>query len=95
MEEERAVYIQVRFKRNKDGYKYSDALYFTEEEYDNLSNQEIKDLEDAKFEAWKFAVQNPPAPVPMTTQEKQDRILELALIIAAFETEKLELENSL
>lgn len=44
--------IQINFTWEQDGIKYSDALYFTPEEYAKLSPADIEKMEKERFDNW-------------------------------------------
>lgn len=44
--------VQVRFSWEISGYKYNDALYFTPEEYEQLTPQRLDELKYQRIQAW-------------------------------------------
>lgn len=65
METEEIVKVQVQFTLTEGAISFTDCLYFTQEEYVNISPDTLEDMKRERFENWKKAVQNPlPAPTP-------------------------------
>ena len=85
--QEESVYIQVRFTFKQAGYEYHDALYFTEAEYKSISQKEIDDMKQARFDAWLQVVQNPPLAAVPTLEELEAHKLELEKQLAEVITE--------
>jgi hypothetical protein len=52
------IRIQVKFTETdpKTGLEYTDALYFTEDEYATISRKEIDTLKKERFDKWTDAV---------------------------------------
>jgi predicted amino acid-binding ACT domain protein len=44
--------IQINFTKTSNNYSFSDALYFTQEEYEALTEVEIKDMMQKRFDNW-------------------------------------------
>ena len=53
------ILIQVRFTENAAKGTYSDALYFTQEEYATKSEADIQALKDARVAAFEAIVKAP------------------------------------
>lgn len=52
--------IQIIFERGTDPYLYRDALYFTQEQFDALTEEEIESIKDERYNRWYDLVTNPP-----------------------------------
>ena len=52
--------IQIIFERGTDPYLYRDALYFTQEQFDALTEEEIEAMKDQRYNSWYDLVTNPP-----------------------------------
>jgi hypothetical protein len=66
------VQIQILFtKETVDGISFTDALYFSPEEYATLSEEQIEALKQERFDKWIYSVNNPPAPNPLEENQSQ------------------------
>ena len=52
--------IKIDFERGSDPYIFKDALYFTVEQFDALTPEEIEDMKDARYNNWYNMIMNPP-----------------------------------
>ena len=52
--------IKIDFERGTNPYLYKDALYFTEEQFDALTPEEIEAMKDERYNNWYDMVTNPP-----------------------------------
>jgi len=59
--------IQVNFSREHNGITYSDSLYYSPDEYGELTQDAITAAEDERFNNWVAAITNPP-PVQLLPQ---------------------------
>jgi uncharacterized protein YaiL (DUF2058 family) len=55
-----ATQVQVRFTVTDGDHTYTDALYFTPEEYASKTPEEIEAMKVQRFENWKAVVTAPP-----------------------------------
>lgn len=70
--------IQVRFTVTDQGQTFTDALYFTSEEYAALTERELAEMQRARFDAWLALVQAPPLPpVELSPEEIRGQIEQL------------------
>ena len=69
------IKVQVIFTSNTKHGEYRDALYFTEEEYSALTQEQIDAMKQARADAWVDFRDNPPA-VPEPTKEELEALLE-------------------
>jgi hypothetical protein len=44
--------VQVIFEKTGDKGSYRDALWFSEEDYDKLTPNEISDMQDERYNNW-------------------------------------------
>ena len=61
--------IQVRIKVQTDVGEFNDALYFSKEEYEALTQSEIEIMKQARVDAWVNSVKNPPVYIEPTLEE--------------------------
>lgn len=89
------VRIQVLFSKfhEEKRIEFTDALYFTEEEYANLKPSELEDLKDTRFNSWKNMVDNPPEPVEPTKEQLQEEADMLQRQLDEIKAEIAEKEN--
>lgn len=52
--------IKIDFERGTDPYIYKDALWFTQEHFDSLTQEQIEDMKDQRYNTWYDMVVNPP-----------------------------------
>ena len=52
--------IKIDFERGADPYLYRDALYFTLEQFDALTQEQIEEMKDERYNNWYNYVTNPP-----------------------------------
>lgn len=67
------IKIQVLFTITQDGNTLTDALYFTQEQFDALTSEELDQMKQDRFDRWVaniIAASNSPAPEP-TEEELQ------------------------
>ena len=64
-------YIQVRIKKQTEVGEFNDAIYFTQSEYDALSQPEIEAMKTARKDAWVDRVKNPPVYVEPSKEALQ------------------------
>lgn len=55
--------ISIDFERGTDPYLYKDALHFTEEQFDAITQEEIEAMKDERFNNWYTQVTAPPVEV--------------------------------
>jgi len=60
--------IKIDFERGTDPYLYRDALYFTLEQFDALTQEQIEEMKDERYNKWYEYVTNPP-PVAETIRD--------------------------
>ena len=85
--------IKIWFKVDTEKGAFQDALYFTEDEFNNLKNGEVETQAQARADAWVAFLNNPPIPVELTKEEMQLEANNIAQQILDLEAKKLELED--
>ena len=75
------ISVQIKYRMEQDGKSYQDALYFTTDEYQNLTQANIDAEKQKRFDNWIFVINNP---VPFVEP-----------IIEELEAMKVELERQL
>lgn len=63
------TYVQDKFTINQQGYSYTDALYFSKEEYDQLSVSDIEAMEQSRFDNWLTYIRPSPQSDPISVPE--------------------------
>lgn len=93
---EQKTFIQVRFKNTTDkGVEFNDALYFPIEDWEKKTQEEIDTLKEERFNNWKQAVENPPAPVEPTKEQLEAEKLQIEEYITNLEAKKGEILASI
>lgn len=54
------IFIQIRFTIEQDGLVLKDALIMPQSDFNTLTEQQITDMKQARFDAWKLSIQTPP-----------------------------------
>lgn len=86
------INIQVKFKMEENGLKFQDTLNLTQGEYEALSKEEIEEMKQARFDAWKNHVVQQSRREP-TTQEITEQIESLRQQLDDLETQRRQIEN--
>lgn len=83
------VRIQVMIRKKTQHGQFSDAMYFSKEEYDALTNQEVRALAEARKDAWVQAVKDASKAVRVAERkaDKQARRNQIAADLAALEAD--------
>jgi hypothetical protein len=70
------ILIQIPFKKKtEDGLEYNDALYFSQEEYAALTEGQIEEMKQTRFNNWLSIIQNPIiTPEPTEEQVIEERV---------------------
>ncbi len=63
------VFIQLRIKENTEFGEFNDAIYFTEEEYNNVKPETLDAMVKTRVDNWVNIIKNPPPPVEPTIDE--------------------------
>lgn len=80
-----SVFIQHRFTIEKDGLVLSDAIVLPQTEYQTLTNQQIIDLKNQRFENYKQAIENP---VQEPEPTKEEKVASIDQQLASLEEQK-------
>jgi len=82
------VKVQVRYTITENGANFTDALYYTLEQYDNLTNTKKEAEKQTRFTAWKQAIAVQPIKktkeqqlIEIQSEKKQlqDRLIDIAI----------------
>lgn len=77
------VLIQIPFKKKTEsGLEYNDALYFSQEEYAALTQEQIEEMKQTRFNNWLSVIQNPviqPEPTEAQIIEERVKVVKEAL----------------
>lgn len=57
------VFVQIRFTVQTEYGEYSDALYYSLNDYDLTSQEDIENAKQARVDAWVSYILNPPQEV--------------------------------
>jgi len=83
------VRIQVLIRKDTPHGSFSDALYFTRAEFDALSNQAVRDMANARKDAWVQAVKDASRAV-LVAERRVDKVArreQMAADLAALDAE--------
>lgn len=81
------VRVQVQFtKTTPEGIHFTDALYYSLDEYAKLSTDEIEAAKQARFDAWQEVIKNP------TPIDVKDQLASITDQIDSLTQQKQELE---
>lgn len=70
------ISIKVEFTREVNGNKFTDALYFTPEDYEDITDKELETLKQERVDNFKAFIENPPQP-PEPTKEELEQSKEI------------------
>lgn len=48
--------IKIEFERTHNGFDFKDAIVLTQEEFDRLTEQQIEDIKEERFQNWINAI---------------------------------------
>lgn len=80
------IFVQVRFSVETKFGTYQDALYFTPDEFDTTTTDEIIAMKKERADKYVETIENAPPPKELTKEEILKTINEL-------EAQKVEIEN--
>lgn len=83
------IFIQRRFRIERDGKSYDDAITLAEEEYKALTEETIEEEKEKRFAEWKQRVDNPPT----QTLSDEELLDVLNQELQEVESRKFELEE--
>ena len=61
-------FIRIDFEKGEGYYIYRDCLTLTQEQFHSLSEQDIEDMKEQRYQNWLYNINNPP---PVTEEELQ------------------------
>ena len=70
-------YIQIRIRENTEVGQFSDALYFTEDEFNNLDPKDLELMVQERVNNWITAINTPSIPIEVTKEQLQEQAIEL------------------
>lgn len=73
------ILVTVRFTEDVDFGKgdkrqYSDSIFYTQDEYEKIKQEDIDAEKNRRVDNWKYAVQNPPAYMEPTKAELEEEL---------------------
>lgn len=63
-----SIWIQVRFTLTQNGQTLNDALFYSQDQYNALTPQQLQADKQARFDSWQKAINTPP---PVETPDQQ------------------------
>lgn len=84
--------VEVRFTISEGDFTYSDALYFSPEEYAQLSGAMLQSLQRARFDSWKSSILTARAVEP-TKADMQGRLDAIAAEKETLEAQEVSLRS--
>jgi hypothetical protein len=93
------IFVQVRFKdtvtvKGMD-LEYSDAIYYTQEQYSKLDLDAHEAIKKERIDNWKNAIENPPAAVEPTKEQLEAEQVSIDEQVAALQARKTELTDKI
>jgi len=88
--------VKINFTKSNETYSFSDALHFTQEEYATLTEQDIENLKQQRFDNWYAIITYVPTEEELAAQaalEEQQRLEQEALEAAQAEADRLAQEQ--
>lgn len=75
------IFIQIRIKEQTEIGEFNDSLYYTQEEFNNLSEMELQNAIKIRVDKWVAFVKEQPKIIPVepTKEELEVRKLELEM----------------
>ena len=89
------VKIQLSFSEETKHGHYSDALYFTEEEWAKVDPKELDTIKQARVAKWVDYLDNPPVPAEPTKEELQAMLVEFEAQTVELERKKIETQEKI
>lgn len=84
--------IRIKFTIERDGYSYADALYFSPQEYNSLTPEQIEAMKEERFQNWLTAINTPPVEQEQTSEDLQRSVEQIDEQIAQLTQQKEELQ---
>lgn len=89
------TFIQVRFNEDTKYGNYSDALYFTQDQYALLTPEDINALAQARVDAWADFMSQPVLAHAETLEELKEISLNVEEQISSFQIQLQELRQKI
>jgi hypothetical protein len=90
--------IKIDFERGESPNIYKDALYFTVEQFDALTPEEIEVMKDARYNNWRSILENPPTSTEVITPTNliviMDETYELLTTVPSSGDKLIEVNNN-
>lgn len=61
--------IKIDFEKEYNGLKYKDSLTLTEEQHSSMSEQDIENLKQERFDNWVAIITAPPEDIPSPEED--------------------------
>lgn len=55
-------FIKIDFEKGEGIFVYRDCLNLTQEQFDSLTEQDIEDMKEQRYQNWLYFINNPPVP---------------------------------
>jgi hypothetical protein len=81
------VNVQVVFTEYTNVGTYTDAIYFTQDAFAKLKQEDLDTIKKARVDAWVERIKNPPPPVEPTAEELDKQAVALQSTITALQSE--------
>jgi hypothetical protein len=89
------IRVQVCFSQDVEvkgmPISYSDAFYFTQEEYASLSESTLQEMKDDRIANWKNAIENTSAPIEPTEEQLEAEKVAISEQIAQLQSRQSEI----
>lgn len=89
-------HVKINFTKSNEKYSFSDALHFSQEEYYALTEEEIENMKQQRFDKWYSIITYVPTEEELAEQaalEEQRRLEQEALDAAQAEADRLAREQ--
>lgn len=53
------TFVKIDFEKGEGYYIYRDSITLTQEQFDSLTEQEIEDLKEQRYQAWLTLINTP------------------------------------
>lgn len=53
-------FIRIEFEKGEGYYIYRDCLTLTQEQYENMTEQDIENLKEQRYQSWLEHINSPP-----------------------------------
>ena len=62
--------VKINFTKSNEQYSFSDALHFTEEEYAALTEHDIENMKQQRFDNWYAIITYVPTPEELAAEQQ-------------------------